>query len=162
MWPSQIGDAPVVLDGVGAVQPVVERGAVLGDQQRDLAVVASQPDEQVGEVLGRDRPAHRGLLEIRREVGDVQRPVGDRGGPVRPVEVDAEEVERLRDRLQVAGPNRVERPEPGLVEGDHVLGVRRRGRPGRGTSGCGGRRAGRRPRGRRRRRSPGSPRSGRA
>src|SRR4051794_11772822 len=58
-------DATRILDDVAAVQLVVEGGAVLGDQQRDVAVVALQAHEQLGQRLRQDRPAHRGVLGVR-------------------------------------------------------------------------------------------------
>ena len=50
--PLDVGDPERVLDHVGAVEAVVEGGAVLGDQQRQVAVVALQPDEQLRQRLG--------------------------------------------------------------------------------------------------------------
>src|SRR5581483_223054 len=47
--PAQVGDAAVVLDDVGAVERVVEGGAVLGDHERHVAVVAAQPLEELGQ-----------------------------------------------------------------------------------------------------------------
>src|SRR5919204_645582 len=76
---------------------VVERRAVLGNQQWDVPVITPQPDEQFGQRSGNDRPAHRGLLSIDADVGISE----DRTLPcirdaLRRVEVDPEEVDRLR------------------------------------------------------------------
>src|SRR5437588_6658573 len=53
----QIVDAPLVLDHA-VVEPVVEGGAVLGDQQREIAVVVLEPEQERRQRLGRDRPTH--------------------------------------------------------------------------------------------------------
>src|SRR5215471_4942172 len=54
----------LVLDHLAPVQVVVERGAVLGDQEGNAAVVALQTEEELGQRGRDDRPAHRGVLDV--------------------------------------------------------------------------------------------------
>jgi hypothetical protein len=60
---TQVLEPALVVDHP-AVEPVLEGGAVLGDQQRQVAVVALEPQQQLGQRLRHDRPAHRGLLRV--------------------------------------------------------------------------------------------------
>src|SRR6476620_2447058 len=93
---------PVVVDGAVAVHLVVERSAVLCDHERDVPVVTLEPEQQLGQRGRHHRPAHRRVLDVEIDVSQAEhRPVVIRRDDVRPVEVDAEEVERLRDQLEV-------------------------------------------------------------
>src|SRR4051812_27424020 len=60
---TQERDAPTVSDGT-VVEPVLEGGAVLGDQQREVAVVPLDPQQQLRERLRHDRPLHRRQLRV--------------------------------------------------------------------------------------------------
>ena len=123
--PLDVGETAGILDHVGAVPAVDEGGAVLGDQERQVAVVALQADEQLRQRLGDDRPAHCGLVRVLRHLDEPEHgAVVGRRDEIRAVEVDAEVVERRRDRLHVAGADRVERPEPLLVEREDLGRVR--------------------------------------
>src|SRR3954471_18679163 len=114
-------EARSILDHV-AFDAVLEGGAVLGDHERKTAVIAADAEQQLGQRRGDDRPAHRGSRDSLILLGDLEDRVGaTRADEMRPVEVDAEKVDRLRDRGEVTIFDRVERPEALLVEGEHVL-----------------------------------------
>src|SRR5919204_591664 len=121
--PVQVRDAPLVVDAP-VVEPVVERRAVLRDQQGDLSVVALQPQEELRQRRRIDRPAHRGLLGSGRGLVDAHDGIVARDDDVRVVEVDAEEVERLCDQVEVAVGDVVSTSDVRLVQLEHVLGVR--------------------------------------
>src|SRR5215218_6726483 len=92
--PADVRDAALVLHDRFAVEPVVERGAVLGDQQRHVAVVVADAHEQLRQRRRDDGPAHRRQLGV---LVDLAQPEHSAAAAlrdeVRPVEVDAEEVE---------------------------------------------------------------------
>src|SRR4051812_1832252 len=120
---AEVRDAfAVVHDGV-AVEAVFERSAVLRDQQRDVAVVAVDPQQELGQRIRNDRPPHRSPHSVDLDVARSEHAVLSGDDEIRPIEVDAEEVERLRDRLEVAVADRAERPDVRLVQSEHVLGV---------------------------------------
>src|SRR4051812_43790718 len=122
---AEVVEPPRVLDHVAALERrVVERCAVLGDQEREIAVVPLETEQQLRQRLPLDPPPHRrpgpgrlGVLDARDAVPVAQTHDGRR------VEVDAEEVDRRRDRVEVALADEVERPEQPLVALDHVGGV---------------------------------------
>ena len=120
---AQIGDARGVLDHAVDQLLVVERGAVLGDPDLQVAVVGPQPHQHVVQAAGVDRPAHGGDGAARGEGGHAQRRLRRRPHVGRVVVVDAEEVDRPRDHVQVLGVDR-QRPEDPLVGLDHVAGIR--------------------------------------
>ena len=114
---------------------VGERGAVLGDVERRHVVLVAQPHEQLVERVRVDLPAHAGVLAAlglgRRR---ARRSSGSACDDVAAVVVDAEEVERLRDRRRSSSPiggSNVARSARARRPGT------RPGAPGRGTSGCG-------------------------
>ncbi len=98
LHPQRIGHA-----AVPGFRRIVERGAVLGDVERQLAVAVLCPEQHPGESLGVDLPAGIGV--------DVPR-LPHRGSADRPgsglvphhaagVVVDPEEIDRLPDELEV-------------------------------------------------------------
>ena len=95
--PLRIGDRAVVHTDVA------ERRAVLGHVDRARRVVAGDADEALVEALGIDLPAHVGVGRAR-DVGDREAARGVGVGEDAEVVVHAEEVERRRDRLEVACP----------------------------------------------------------
>src|SRR4051812_26693825 len=92
---AQVADAPLVVDGV-SIDEVVERRSVLGDDERQVAVVALDPNEQLGQRLRDDRPTHGRLLAVLRDLAQTEDGVVVGRDEIRPVEVHAEEVEGLR------------------------------------------------------------------
>src|SRR5215813_2768398 len=120
---AQVGDPALIVDRA-VVEPVLEGCAVLGDQQREIAVVSLDAQKQLGEGLRHDRPIHRRHLRVLLDLADGEDGAVAGGDEVRPVEVHAEEVERLRDRLEIAVLDRVERACLSLVQLEHVGGIR--------------------------------------
>ena len=118
------------------VQLVGEDAAVLRDQDRHVAVVVAQPDEEFGEGRRLNRRAGVGARDPvgaavgrRHVVGDehlprVRRAARDSSDRAAGVVVDAEVVGRRRDRLEVAGADEVELADEALVPATHVLRVR--------------------------------------
>ena len=91
-----VGDARRVVDAA-VDQPVGIGHAVLGDVDRRQRVVAVDAHQQVGQALRVDLPAHVGLaLQPGRWARRLLA-----GDPDARVVVDAEEVERLRDRVEI-------------------------------------------------------------
>src|SRR5438874_2814075 len=120
---AQVRDATTVGDGAVG-EPVLEGSAVLGDQQREVAVVSLDPQKQLRERLRHDRPLHRRQLRVLLDLPDAENGTVAGGDEVRPVEVHAEEVERLRDRLEIAVLDCIERAGLALVQLEHVGGIR--------------------------------------
>src|SRR3954449_5635165 len=120
---TQVCDAATVRDGT-VVEPVLEGSAVLRDQQREVAVVSLDPQKQLRERFRYDRPLHRRQLRLLLDLPDAEDGTVAGGDEVRPVEVHAEEVERLRDRLEIAVLYCIERAGLALVELEHVGGIR--------------------------------------
>src|SRR3954451_22856669 len=81
---------------------VAERGAVLGDVDRLRGVVLRDPDEELMQAVGIDLPTHVGVLRLLDALHP--RPVRARADDEPEVVVDAEIVERGRDRCEVAVP----------------------------------------------------------
>ncbi len=79
---------------------VAERGAVLRDVHRGRCIVAGDPDEQAAETVGIDLPAHVRVLRLR--IALHPRAVGAGAHDIAEVVVDAEEIQRGRDRLEIA------------------------------------------------------------
>src|SRR5580765_6101263 len=121
---AQVGDALRVLDDRLPVHRwVLERGAVLGDHERDRAVVAAQAQQQGRQRARLDRPAHRRPRTVGAHLVDAEWTVAEVRHR-RLVEVDAEEVDRCSDLVQVAVLHEVERADPLRVELEHVGRVR--------------------------------------
>ena len=127
----QVPDPLEVVDLAVRVHVVLGGAAVLGDVQGQARRILGQTHQQFVEALGVDQPAHRRPLEARRGVLDDagQVPAGHlllaaaqvrgvaRAHKHRCVVVDPEEVDGLRDDLQVARSyHRVRRQQrvPGL------------------------------------------------
>src|ERR671934_104367 len=88
-------------------------------------VVATHVDPFGARSLDRvDGPAHRGLLGSGRGLVDAHDGIVARDDDMRVVEVDAEEVERLCDQVEVAVGDIVSTSDLRLVQLEHVLGVR--------------------------------------
>ena len=119
----EVGDAVGVLHQPVAGGRVVVGRAVLGDGDRD-AVVALQAHEQLVEAVGLDLPPHG--RQRRRPVDEdhAQRLRARVRAHARgEVVVDAEEVDRTRDDLQVALADGVDGPDAALEVLEHVLRV---------------------------------------
>src|SRR5436190_19430293 len=92
---AQVRDAIRVFDDRVPVERRIGEGrAVLGDHERDLAVVALEPQEQRGERVGLDPPAHRRLAAVGGQHLDSDGGLVAGAHDGRLVEVDAEEVDR--------------------------------------------------------------------
>ena len=100
---------------------IVERGAVLGDVERQRPVVAAQAREHLVQAVGPDLPAHRGRRRLGLRLAGLQRQLAGSGGDaLRVVVVDAEEVDRGADHREVAVANRFGRAVQPFVEAEHV------------------------------------------
>src|SRR5437762_3415660 len=66
---AQVRDATTVGDGTVG-EPVLEGSAVLGDQQREVAIVSLDPQKQLRERLRHDRPLHRRQLRVLLDLPD--------------------------------------------------------------------------------------------
>ncbi len=94
--PVQVAD-PVCVGDASVHEPVRIRGAVFRDVERRQVVVGLQPQEQLRQSAREHLPAHVGDFPARRH--RVERRSG--AGEVARVVVDADEVQRLPDRLHV-------------------------------------------------------------
>src|SRR3954452_25276383 len=114
-----------VLDAAVDHRGVVVGRPVLGDEDRHVAVVAAQAQQQLVETFGVDLPAHRGRGRRPRGGLDAERRAARiRRDALGLVVVDAEEVDRRGDRAQVAAAHDVEGAEQPLVVGAQVVGIR--------------------------------------
>ena len=139
-WSRQVRDPRRVLDDAVDERLVVERGAVLGDP--DLAGRRSRPAAAAAGRAARSASTGQPIAVVCPRgvtVSRLQRRVRRLAHVRRVVVVDAEEVDRPRDHVQVLGVERRQRPEDALVVLEQLAPGRSRAAPGRGTSGSGGR-----------------------
>src|SRR3954470_5957610 len=122
---AEVRDALGILDhGLPVGHGVVVRGAVLGDHERDVAVVALEAHQERGQGRRLDRPPHRRQRPVRRHLLERERAVdAARPDDGRLVEVDAEEVDWRRDLLEVAGLHELQWPDALLVQLDQIGGI---------------------------------------
>ena len=73
---AEICDALVIVHGAVGGDDIVEAGAVLGDVHFRIAVMVAQPDQDLGEAAGVDRPAHRGKARARPAPAPNHAPTG--------------------------------------------------------------------------------------
>ena len=106
-----------VVDHAVVAQRVAERSAVLGHVDRGRRVLVVHADEQVVEAVRRDLPAHLGVHRVRL-VDHLPAAVGRRGNDLAAVVVDAQEVDRRRDHVEVAV---ADRGSVGSEGGEDVL-----------------------------------------
>src|SRR5919197_1062782 len=103
---------------------ISEGGAVLGDVDHRRRVLLGDAHQQAVEAVRVDLPAHVGVLRLR--VAHHLRPVRTRADDEAEVVVDAEEVDRRRDRREVAV---LHEPRDELVALEQVGGIGTPGEP---------------------------------